>query len=77
MRLVSLIGELRVSEETHMFEFVCEKLIPGCTHRETGDTPERVREKALEHLQEHHGAEYLDRDLGSRIDLALFPFEER
>lgn len=43
-----------------MFEFVCDHIVPGCTHKETGDTPERVREKAVEHLHEHHGMEYLD-----------------
>ena len=43
-----------------MFEFICDKVIPGCTHKETGDTPERVREKALQHLHEHHDMSYLD-----------------
>ena len=57
---------------------MCEKLIPGCTHREEGDTPERVREKAIEHLHEHHGMEYIDDDFRSRLDLAivLAPFEQ-
>ena len=43
-----------------MFEFVCDHVVPGCTHRETGDTKERAMEKAREHLNEHHGMEYLD-----------------
>ncbi len=56
-----------------MFEYACEMLIPGCTHREKGETPERVREKAIEHLHEHHGMEYIDDDMGARLKLAILP----
>ena len=52
-----------------MFEFVCERVIPGCSHKETGDTPEAVREKAERHIHEHHGTEYLEG--AARIDLSL------
>jgi predicted small metal-binding protein len=51
-----------------MFEYVCDRLIPGCPHHETGDTPEAVREKALKHLHEHHGMEYIDGDTSSQLD---------
>jgi predicted small metal-binding protein len=51
-----------------MFEYVCDRLIPGCPHRETGDTPEAVREKAVKHLHEHHGMEYIDGDTSSQLD---------
>jgi predicted small metal-binding protein len=54
--------------ETPMYEYICDRLIPGCSHRETGDTPEAVREKALKHLHEHHGMEYLDADTSSQLD---------
>jgi predicted small metal-binding protein len=50
-----------------MFEYVCDRLIPGCSHRETGDTPEAVREKALIHLEEHHGTEFLDGNTTSQL----------
>jgi predicted RNase H-like HicB family nuclease len=55
-----------------MFEYVCEHVIPGCTTREQGDTPEAVREEARRHLHEHHGTEYLDEALEMRIGAAIF-----
>jgi predicted small metal-binding protein len=58
-----------------MFEFLCDRVIPGCTHRETGDTPEAVRQKAIEHLHDHDGMEYLDRDTEARLSLAILPIE--
>ena len=43
-----------------MFEYVCDHIVPGCTIKTQGDTPERAREKAVAHLNEHHGMEYID-----------------
>ena len=60
-----------------MYEFVCDRLIPGCTHLETGDTPEAVREKALAHLHERHGMEYLDGEAKTRLGLAIVPVQAR
>ena len=54
-----------------MYEYVCDHIIPGCTHKETGDTPEAVREKAIAHLHEHHDMSYIDEDVSQRIGLAI------
>ncbi len=54
-----------------MYEFACDQIIPVCPGKETGDTPEAVREKAVRHLHEHHGIEYLDQDLTERIAKAI------
>ena len=43
-----------------MFEFICDKVIPGCEHKETGNTEERTRELAIEHLREKHHMDYID-----------------
>jgi predicted small metal-binding protein len=43
-----------------MFEFICDRVIPGCEHKETGDTAERTREKAIAHLRGHHHMDYID-----------------
>lgn len=51
-----------------MYEFVCERIIPGCTVREKGDTPEALREKAIAHLHEHHDMSYIDKPLLEQID---------
>jgi predicted small metal-binding protein len=37
-----------------VYEFLCERIIPGCTHRESGKDRQVVYEKALEHMREHH-----------------------
>ncbi|MFO7547651.1 MAG: DUF1059 domain-containing protein [Acidimicrobiia bacterium] len=54
-----------------MFEFVCDRIIPGCTHKESGDTVEEVRELARTHLHEHHGMEYLDESWEQRLGSAI------
>lgn len=54
-----------------MFEYICDHVIPGCTHQERGDTKEAVREKALKHLHEHHNLDYLDEDMLERVDFAI------
>ena len=54
-----------------MFEFVCQHIVPGCSTKERGDTPEAVREKALRHLREHHDLSYIDDDLSLRIGEAI------
>lgn len=51
-----------------MYEFMCDRIIPGCTHKERGDTPEAVREKAIKHLHEGHGMEYIDEDLMAKVN---------
>ena len=58
-----------------MYEFLCERVIPGCTHRETGETREAVHERAVKHLHEHDGLDYLDDDTKTRLSLAIMPIE--
>ena len=54
-----------------MLEYICDRVIPGCTHEERGDTPERVAEKAREHLHQHHGMDYLDGDQTQQVNTAI------
>lgn len=56
-----------------MFEYVCDHLIPGCTHRETGDTAEAVRDKAIIHLHEGHDLDRIDNDLSIRLNTVIVP----
>jgi predicted small metal-binding protein len=37
-----------------VYEFICERVIPGCTHKERGPNREEVHEKAMEHMRDHH-----------------------
>ncbi|MFC2153133.1 DUF1059 domain-containing protein [Actinomycetota bacterium] len=52
---------------------MCDRLIPGCSHKETGDTLQAAREKAIAHLHEHHGMDYIDDDVAVRITSAIGP----
>jgi predicted small metal-binding protein len=36
-----------------MYEFLCDHIIPGCTHKESGEDREEVLERAMAHLQAH------------------------
>ena len=53
-----------------MFEFVCERLIPGCTAKVRGEDRDEVAARAENHMRDHHdrmpGA-----DLRAEVDLAL------
>lgn len=53
-----------------VYEFVCDRIIPGCTHTETAESLEAAREKAEKHLREHHQREALDHK-GIDIDMAM------
>lgn len=50
-----------------MYEFFCEKIIPGCTHTERGEKKEEVRESALKHLAEHHSHGETREDWGAEV----------
>ncbi len=54
-----------------MYEFVCDRIIPGCTHKETAATEEEAKEKGRRHLVEHHRMESLDDSQQIRIDMAI------
>lgn len=60
-----------------MFTFVCERLVPGCTHEDTAESRAEAREKAIEHLEGYHRMEYLNdkrlADAASKLDGAIFP----
>ena len=54
-----------------MFEYFCDHVIPGCTFKDHGDTHEAAREKAIQHLHEGHGMEYIDDDMMERVNAAI------
>ena len=53
-----------------MYEFVCDRIIPGCTHTETAETQEKAREKAEKHLRDHHQRDELNHQ-AINIDMAI------
>lgn len=50
-----------------MFEFACERIIPGCSFTERGDTEEKLLEQAMDHLRERHNMDYIDKPLQERL----------
>lgn len=50
-----------------VFEFVCDRIIPGCTHTETDESREKAMEKAEKHLREHHQRDHQGVDLDRAI----------
>ena len=50
-----------------MFEFVCDRIIPGCTHVERGETREKLLENAMDHLGDRHGTDYIDKPWEERV----------
>ena len=54
-----------------MFEFVCERLIPGCTSKVRGEDRDEVAAAAETHMRDHHDR-MPSTDLRAEIDLALF-----
>ena len=53
-----------------MFEFVCEKLVPGCTTKEQADTQDEARAKGERHMVDHHDR-MSGSDLRAEVDIAV------
>ena len=59
-----------------VFEFVCQRIIPGCTFIERGDTEEKLLEQAMDHLRERHNMDYIDKPLQERLSsVGIVPIE--
>lgn len=56
-----------------MFQFVCERLVPGCDYKSKQLTEEESHEIAKDHLHERHQIEYVDDDAWETIARAVMP----
>jgi len=43
-----------------VFEFICDRVIPGCTHEDRDESREQLLERAEAHLKEHHDLDHDD-----------------
>lgn len=50
-----------------VYEFICERVIPGCTHQERGSNQEEVHERAMEHMRDHHSDDYAVEETRDRV----------
>jgi len=37
-----------------LFEFICDRIIPGCTHEDRDEDRDKLADRALRHSTEHH-----------------------
>jgi predicted small metal-binding protein len=61
-----------------MFEFVCDHIIPGCTHTDRDDSKDKLLERVEIHMREHHDLDHNhdhDRiwEAVKRTGIAYFP----
>lgn len=55
-----------------MYEFVCDRIIPGCNYTERGERRAELEDKARQHLLEHHEHGRTRKDWGAEvIDAAM------
>ncbi|CAN5875071.1 hypothetical protein BH23ACT4_BH23ACT4_00030 [soil metagenome] len=50
-----------------MYEFVCDRVIPGCTYKERGSNREEVHERAMEHMRERHKPDHAVDETRDRV----------
>lgn len=41
-----------------MYKFVCEHIVPGCTHTDQDESREQLMERVAVHLDEHHDMDH-------------------
>jgi hypothetical protein len=50
-----------------MYDFICEKLIPGCTHTDSDEDRDKLLERATLHFQEHHAHDHHHEPIGETL----------
>ena len=50
-----------------MLEFVCDHLVPGCTHKDHAEREAELLDRAVAHLKEHHNLDYHDEPMDSGL----------
>ena len=43
-----------------MYEFLCDHLVPGCTHKDHDERQEQLLDRAVSNLKEHHNLDHHD-----------------
>lgn len=51
-----------------MFEFVCDRIVPGCDHTDRDEARERLMERVAAHLREHHDLDHRDERVAAALD---------
>ena len=56
-------GTWLIDQGLAMFEFACERIIPGCSFTARGGTKEKLLEQSMDNLRERHNVDYIDKTL--------------
>ncbi len=51
-------GRLDHEGTYQVFEFICDRVIPGCTHEDRDESREQLLERTAAHLKEHHNLDH-------------------
>lgn len=57
----------RREEERELFDYICERLIPGCSHEDKDENEEELLERAAEHLRVHHTTDHFDEPIDETL----------
>ncbi len=57
-----------MSEKTPIYDFICDRLIPGCTHEDHDKKKAQLAERAAAHMREHHGYSHVDEPIGETLE---------
>lgn len=57
-----------------MFEFVCDHIVPGCTHKEQAESKEDLLDKVEAHLREHHDMHRHDPTVATALEAGAIKF---
>ncbi|HWB90156.1 MAG TPA: DUF1059 domain-containing protein [Acidimicrobiia bacterium] len=41
-----------------MFKFVCDHIVPGCTHEDQDESRDKLMDRVAIHLREHHDIDH-------------------
>lgn len=57
-----------------MFEFVCERIIPGCTHKEEDENRDELMERVGTHLREQHDLDHHEASVAEALKTSGITF---
>lgn len=57
-----------------VFEFVCERIVPGCSHTDRDESREKLMDRVAVHLREHHDLDHRDDPISETLSTTGISF---
>jgi len=54
-------------ERSGLFHFICDHVVPGCTHEDSDPDRDRLLERVGVHLREHHDLDHRDEPIARTL----------